>query len=101
MKKIAILILVTSSLIGDIPPAGRPNPGAFVDENKEVLENIYDQLKGIREEIRILINIQKEIKVPNFENEEFEKIRLEVQSINARLQYLIWLKDHPLEQGDY
>lgn len=101
MKKITIFTLLTSSLIADIPNAGRPNPGAFIDDNKEILESLQIQIKDMQREIKHLISLQNQVKVPDFEDEKFEKIRFEVQSINTRLQYLIWLVDHPLEDGDY
>lgn len=100
MKKIAILTLITSSLIAEIPGAGRPNPGAFFDNNTEVLKNIEIDLKEIKSEIQQLIKIQREIEIPEFDDENFEKIRLEIKSLNTRFEYLIWLVDHPLEEDE-
>jgi len=101
MKKIAILTLITSMLIAEVPSAGRPNLGAFDEVNTQLLQNIENHLQGISLEIRNLLKLQDEIEIPSFEADNFEKLRLEINCINTRLDYLIWLLDHSLIEGDY
>lgn len=101
MEKLGIFLIVSSNLIADIPSAGRPNPGAFIEDNTEVLKTIDSSLTDIKIEILELKKLIARIKIPEFDYDEFEKIRLEIQCLSTRLEYLLWLVDHPLEEDGY
>jgi hypothetical protein len=103
MKKIMYLCLLTSSLLADIPGAGRPNPGAFQDESKETLARIEKKLDDNYELLDKLFRYIAEVEHMHYkiiveEKDSLELIQNFLKKTNALLKRQEWHREHAFDE---
>lgn len=102
MKTILGLLLLSSTVFGDISSVDRPNMYPGKDAQNHLLENIDYRLSNISNDLALIramfIEAQRSNELLNVLNDNLVSLIHETQNTTKSVDYLNWQQDHKLSE---